>query len=478
MSIHLHMTNRRSIALFVGLSLGLVACGSDDSAGSNQDGESIAAVQTTTTAAVATTTAAPPESPATTTTLATPTESSAPEEPAPEEPAPTEIEAGPAEFDAAAPEIIYPFSPVEVGTHSVSLLGTPFSFTLDEEWFVYPIDPGFFVLGDPASAGPGDREILFVRATGLADPDAPNANREDQTGWPLDDIDGWLDNLADGITITNRQTVNLGDRTAVRFDLRVEDDFECGTDYCMGFVANSTISGLTGGKSFDTGVDFRIHWIDEGESPIVIVLGAGIAGAPFFERAEAVLATLAFGDAQPHPIDPELPLWEHNVSADVPPGRANFPVAGLSFELADERFVRQDDGLVGVLQRTNSGIYMFKVTSDLDGNPLATSDAVVEALLADTAAEAIEVEVTAESVYPIREFDTAPDSPNTLGFKWSDKPGRDNEYRKGSFTRFWVIDSPDGVVVVAAESSDESAFEGAVTEALGIIASLQTIPAD
>jgi len=472
MSIHLHLSSHRSIALFLGLTLGLVACGSDDSAGSDQDEESIAVVETTTTAAVATTTAAPPESPDTTATLAAPTESSEPEEPAP-----SDIEAGPAVFDAAAPEIIQSFSPIEVGTHRVNNLGTPFSFTLDEPWFVYPIDPGFFPLGTPNNAGPGDRDIIFVRATGLADPDAPNANREDQTGWPLDDIDGWLDNLTDGITITNRQTVDLGGRTAVRFDLRVEETFECGTTFCMGFVANRTLDGITGGVIFDPGVDYRIHWIDEGESPIVVVLGAGSVGPPFFEQAESVLATLAFGDPEPHPIDPDLPLWEQGLSTDVPAGRANFPVAGLSFELADERFVRQSDGLVGVLQRTNSGIYMFKATGDLDGNPLATSDAVVEALLADTAAEATEVEVSAESAYPIREFDTAPDSPNTLGFKWSEKPGRNNEYHKGPFTRFWVIDTPDGVVVVAAESSDESAFEGAVTEALGLIATLQTLPA-
>jgi len=470
MSIHLHMSNHRSIALFLGLTLALVACASDDSAGSNQGGESIAAVETTTTAVVATTTAAPPESPDTTTT----TQSAPPESTEPEEPAPTETEAGPAVFDADAPELIYPFSHIEVGTYSVTNLGTPFSFTLDEPWFMYPTDPGFFVLGDPASAGPGDRDIVFLRVTGLADPDAPNANREDQTGWPLDDIDGWLDNLTDGITITNRQTVDLGGRAAVRFDLRVEDTFECGIRFCMGFVANSTIDGHTGEKVFDPGVDFRIHWIDEGESPIVIVAGAGQVGMPFFERSEAVLATLAFGDPQPHPIDPELPLWEQGVSGDVPAGRSNFPVVGLSFDLTEERFVDQEIGLLSVYQRTNSGIYMFKATSDLDGNPLATSDAVVEAVLADTRAEAIEVDVSATSAYPIREFDLVRGQ-TTFGLKWSDRPFSD--FTRQQFTRLWVIDTPDGIVVLTAGSAQEPAFEGAIAEALGIIATLQTSPA-
>ena len=91
-----------------------------------------------------------------------------------------------------------------------------------------PNEPGFFVLSDPASAEPDDRDIVFVRASGLSDPGAPHINAADQTGWPLDDIEGWLDNLAEGITITNRQNVNLGDRSAVLIDLRVEDDFECG----------------------------------------------------------------------------------------------------------------------------------------------------------------------------------------------------------------------------------------------------------
>ncbi len=456
---------RRSMALFLALTLGLLACGSDDTEGSNGDDQLTAAVETN-------------EGEAETPVVA-PTETPEPEEPAPSDAdtAPSEADAAPAVFNADAPELAAVFSAIEPGTHRVTSLGTPFSFTLDEEWWVQPNEPGFFVLSDPASVGPDDRDIVFVRATGLADPDAPNANREDQTGWPLDDIDGWLDNLTAGITITNRQTVNLGDRTAVRFDLRVEDNFECGTEFCMGFVANSTIGGLAGGKAFNPGIDFRIHWIDDGESPIVVITGAGLEGAPFFERSEAVLATLAFGDQQPHPLDVEGPLWEAGIDADVPAGRADFFVAGLSFELAEERYVVQNDGYLGVIQRTRSGIYIIKPTSDLDGNPLTTSDDIVEALLADSKAEATEVDVSAESAYPIRSFATTPNSSTTFGLKWNDKTGRNNEWHTGPFTRLWIIDTPDGVVLVSAESVEESAFEGAIAEAQGIIATLQTIPA-
>jgi len=379
-------------------------------------------------------------------------------------------------FDADASEFVHSYNPIEAGTHRVTKLGTPFSFTLDERWFVYPIEPGFFVLGDPASAGPGDREILFLRVAGLADPDAPAVNQADQTGWPLDDIDGWLDNLADGITITNRQTVTLGGRAALRFDLRVEDDFECGNEFCMGFVSTGLTPGLTGGKAFEPGVDFRIHWIEEGDSPIAVVLGTGLEGPAFFERADTVLATLAFGEPLPHPIDRDVPLWEQGVSADVPAGRANFSAAGLSFELSTERFVGQGNGLLSVRQRTNSGIYMFKATSDIEGSPLATSDAVVEAILADPAAEATEVEVSAASIYPIREFNLVPGQSTTFGLRWSDRP--DAEWRRQELTRLWVIDTPDGIVVLTAGSADESAFDGAIAEALGIIATLQVIPSN
>jgi hypothetical protein len=90
---------------------------------------------------------------------------------------------------------------------------------------------------------------------------------------------------------------------SVRFDLQVEDDFECGNDFCMGFVAN----GQSGGKALNPGIDFRIHWIDEGDSPIVIITGGGLAGTQFIDRAEAVLATLAFGDPQPHRSTPSAP---------------------------------------------------------------------------------------------------------------------------------------------------------------------------
>ncbi|MFV2039074.1 MAG: hypothetical protein ACC660_02405 [Acidimicrobiales bacterium] len=454
MSIHLPMSIRRSIALFFALTLGFVACGSDDTEGANGELESTAAVET-----AAESTEAPTADGA-----ESPTESPEPKEPAP---------AQPAVFDADASELVAEFSPIEPGTQRVTSLGTPFTFTLDEEWWVQPNEPGFFVLSDPASVGPDDRDIVFVRVTGLPDPSATNVSSEGRPEWPLDDIDGWLDNLAEGITITNRQTVNLGDRSAVRFDLRVEDDFECGAEFCMVFVNN----GESGGKALNPGVDFRIHWIDEGDSPIVVITGAGLEGAPFFERAEAVMATLAFGEQQPHPIDTEGPLWEAGLDADVPAGRADFFVAGVSVELAEERQVRQNDGWVGVFQRTPSGIFILKPISDLDGNPLATSDAVAEALVADPTAGATEVDVSAEAAYPIREFETVPNSGTTFGLKWNDKTGRNNEWHTGQFTRLWIIDTPDGVVFVSAESAEESAFEGAVTEALGIIATLQSIPA-
>ena len=81
--------------------------------------------------------------------------------------------------------------PLEVGkTYRSEETGVPFTFTLEEEWWVQVNADGQVVLTDPASEAPGDRDVVFLRPSALADPSQPGADRDIQQDWPLDDIEG------------------------------------------------------------------------------------------------------------------------------------------------------------------------------------------------------------------------------------------------------------------------------------------------
>ena len=455
------MSILRSIALALTLALGVVACGDDDS---DAGGDEEPAAAADSTSGEQETDPHEPD-PA--------TETDAADEPPASAPA---VEG----YDADAADYTLEYSPIDAGTHRVTALGTPMTFTVDDSWFVNPNEPGYFALSDPSSVGPDDRDIVFMRVAALADPEAPGAPLAEQDGWPVDDLEGWLANLADGIEVSDPENVILGGRDAVRFDISVDDDFECGPEFCAGFVHN----GNNGGRSLSPGITNRAFWIDEGETPILVMLGAGLQGEEFFDRAEEVLATLAFGEEQPHPLDLDRPIWEQGQPSEVPAGRADFTAAGFSFELAEDRFVNQrgsrvagqTGSVVGVIQRTDSGIFIHMPIADLEGNPLSTADDVAEAILADPTAGAEEVEPTVESIYPVRQFTTAPNSPNDFGLKWDDTPGL--EWHKGPNTTLYILDSPDGVVLVSAEARAEDTLAAAEAEAAQIIATLETIPSE
>ena len=368
-----------------------------------------------------------------------------------------EPEPEPAVFDEDAPVFPSQFTPIAPGAHRVDQLGTPFTFTVDGEWVVQPNEAGWFVITEPTSLGPGDRDIVFLRPTGLSDPDNMAAPAAEQVGWELDDIEGWLDSLPDTIAITNRVTTTIGGRDAVGFDLTVSTDFTCGPDFCAGFVAN----GPRAGFAFEPDVAHRIFWIDEEVGgPITVILGAGGIGPEWFDTAAPVLATLAFGPSGPHPIDPEQPQWEQCLPSDVAAGTANLNCVGVSFELAENRFVFQNNGLAVVDFRVDGGFAIFRPKSTGDGTPVSSADDVVDLILAAAGDGAAEIDDGLDLPYEVRTVQAVGGPGVDLALKWDDAPGR--EWRLSKLVRLWVVDTPDGPVVLSAETEATDADLGAV----------------
>jgi hypothetical protein len=194
------------------------------------------------------------------------------------------------------------------GTYEVSALGTPFTITIADDWFVEVNEPGHTVFSHPETERMGDRDVVFLRPTLLADPTNPGASVDRQVWWPLDDIEGWLDSLVDGIVAAGPEHTEIGGRPAVYFEVEITDDDVCGTfGYCAGFIINTfyDVGGISG-LSFERGFRHRVWWVDGGDQPPVVIIASTPSGDRSFEaRADELLGSLVIGKPGPHPLGEE-----------------------------------------------------------------------------------------------------------------------------------------------------------------------------
>ena len=196
--------------------------------------------------------------------------------------------------DASAPApVTTGFGSLAAGTYLLDTFEAPIVFTAENSvFFVQENSSGFFAMSAPNSRDPDDRDMVIIRLNGLSDPTAPNASRADQGGgWAAEDFDGWLDNLNEGIVVTNREATTLGGLPATRADLEVVD-IEClPGGYCVLFDQAQR-------KPLSPGATYRIWVVSEGlDTPIAVIIGT--AGDPsdasWQEAFEQVLSTMDIG---------------------------------------------------------------------------------------------------------------------------------------------------------------------------------------
>ena len=202
---------------------------------------------------------------------------------------------------------------VEGGTGSevfeVSGLGTPVTLSLEDGWVQTRDNPGEvnFTYREQ-SAGGSNRRVIFLRPHLLSDPQQPHVFG---ATWPVDDIEGWLDVVVDGIIITDPQQVKIGGRDSIYFEAAITDPAVCGTaSFCAGFIANTYKpgpefggEGIISGWAFNPGVHDRVWWVDQGdEAPLVIIAKTASTDRGFQPTVDALLDTLTIGDPQPHPV--------------------------------------------------------------------------------------------------------------------------------------------------------------------------------
>jgi len=196
------------------------------------------------------------------------------------------------------------------GTHEIGALGTPLTVTIEPGWVTGANDPGHTAFSHPDASHVADRQVVFMRPQLLTDPSQPQAAVDAQIWWRLDDIEGWLDNLTDGIIVSNRSRVDMGGRETVFFEVEIADASACGRfGYCAGFIINHIFEdGDVSGWSFEHGFHHRVWWVDGGNEPPVVIIAATRSDDRSFQaQADELLSTLIIGEPEPHPVGDLLP---------------------------------------------------------------------------------------------------------------------------------------------------------------------------
>ena len=371
-----------------------------------------------------------------------------------------------AEYEADAQPVLEWGTPFEPGAYRTGAVGTPMSFTTTERLSTQTNGYGAFVVTDVSSRAPDDRDIVFMRAGGFSDPTAPDTPIDQQTPWPSDDFLGWLENHDDGVIATDPVETSVNGLPATRVDLELSDDVDCGyvPGFCVGLLTNHGQDF----KALNRNASYRVWVVEQGDGdPLVIT--AGIArdeDAAWFERADAVLDTVAFGDIAPNPVQ-----W-------LTPGTAQLNALGGMQAIVPDNVAELTNGrqrLVNMwtgrglalipINDQPGAIYFSERPHDLDGNPLSSADEVVDELAA-AGVEVTELDATKIGGADTRVFDVTHAQPWEILLKFStlDAEAEFLGWDAPAAGRIWLIDHADrGLMMVSTH-----AFE-AVDEVLPVV---------
>lgn len=376
------------------------------------------------------------------------------------EPSPRE----PAVFDPDATRLTQEFEVLDEDTYLVDTLGTPLSVVVDRVLEVQPNSGGFFVLTRAGSAGPDDDDIVFMRLSGLSDPTVPNTEIDSiEGGWAADDFNGWVANLADGVTASEPEQTMLGGFAATRIELEVGDiDCALGPVACVAFGTDHLVHT----KFLNPDAGYRIWVVDQGDQPpIAVVVGTTDPEGEWFDTADEVLTNVAFGEPAPGPL-----------SVIAGESEASF-LGGVRLETGQESIAGQGASNRGILFAPGApaDIEFISRPADLEGNAFDTADEFLD-VLRNGGIEAEELAGAVVGGIDARVFAIsgagAFDPLLLLGVDeqrfWFAPP----------LAQMWLIEHPDrGLLVINAESyvDEDEVLDGIVAEAEQIVSTLQFV---
>jgi hypothetical protein len=378
----------------------------------------------------------------------------------------------PASFVADAKLLTDGFFDIEPGTYLVDTVGTPFTLTLDQKQYVGFNKDGRVGITHADSQDEGDRTIEFTRLSVLLSPNEASANPDEvsapsadlEEGWPADDFGGWLDNPPEQILISNRQETTLGGLRATRIDLELgETDCRLGGEACMLLGSNRSLYDL----ALFPGSKYRIWLVDQGdEDPLAVIVSIDRASdLEWFDTAETILSSLAFGEVGPNPV------------LAASPGSTELPfLGGIRIELEVESVALQHPGGFGQVSLTDwmADTQFLADPLDLDGSPVTTADELL-AILRATDVEVAEIDEATVGGFGARVVEIRSDSSEpvvTLAAR------NERAWRAPPRGRIWLIEHPNrGLLMITAQVFEnlDLVFPLVVTQTERIIESLEFI---
>lgn len=346
------------------------------------------------------------------------------------------------------------FAPFEPGTYRTGALGTPMSFTTTEALNTQNNGDGMFVITDLSSRAPDDRDLVFIRVGAFSDPASPNASAEEETVWPNDDFLGWLENLHEGVIATDPIETTVNGLAAIRVDLSISDDIECGflPGGCVGLIINNGHDF----KALNKGASYRVWIVEQGdEDPLAIVDAiARDEDAPWFERSEVVMDTIAFGDIAPNPVQ-----WLPGTNQLNALGGVNVDLPENLAELTNgrprliNRWTGRGFSTIPITDEPGA-IYFSDRPHDFDGKPLASIDEVL-AELTSGGAELTELDATTIGGVDARVFDVTSADVGAILLRFSPLDLAEDFFGwdAPAAGRIWLIEHPDrGLMMISTHA--------------------------
>ena len=345
----------------------------------------------------------------------------------------------------------------DAGTFRIDTLGTEFTFSVDETRGLLLNENDIVLITHLTSRNADDRTISLRRTTMLPDPTAPTGDFDRSTAWPATDLAGWLERLTTEVTASAPASTTLGGRAA---DF-VELEFPCNGGVCAANLPVDTPEL----PMFTPGSHYRLWVVDQGqEDPIVVVVAIDDEDErEWFDEADDILATLAFGEIAPNPV--------RRVAA----GALELDVfAGISLEPPDEvvvvepfeGFARIFPPGVGVRDQQLPGlgwrgdVEFLTRPLDTSGVEVTTIERLVT-LLEDEAAAVTELDPVDIGGVEARTFDVDSGGiPNVvLKVRADDLVRSEFGWESPRIGSLWAIEHPDrGLLLVSAENR-QGAFE-------------------
>ncbi len=177
-----------------------------------------------------------------------------------------------------------------------------------------------------------------------------------------------------------------------------------------------------------------------------------------------MLDTVTFESVGPNPVPSEGNLWELGISSEVPAGTVTLPIGpGVTFEVSEPHFIGQDEYGAGVELDAPGVAVVFFPDEAFDGEPLATVDDVVGSLERDPDVTATVVGTREVSGYEATEVgvsslvEPGPDRPPPTLRNSATPP--DNGWIAPPDGTIWIMETPDGLMVITAEWFEPEGME-------------------